>query len=624
MKLITFDCETYYSSEYSLTKMSTEDYVNDPRFELMLVGLKINDEPPQWRSGTIAQIRAWLDEVGFWDACVIAHNMFFDGLILAVHFGRLPKKMLCTLKMAQAMLKPAMRSISLDSCLKSLPLGIQKGDEVHNMLGRTRASLSKAELHRYAQYCMDDCEGEFRLFKYLAPLFPREEFDVIDLTLRMYLEPTFVLDPHLLAENLAAAQAKKQEQLSSIPAYINPKQLTSNPQFAALLQSFGIEPPRKVSPTTGLMTWAFSKNDTGWKELEEEYADDPLISSLMTARLGSKSTLEESRSQKLLDIALKYKLFRVPLRYYAAHTGRYGGMEGLNAQNLPGVTKSKMRFAIKAPKGHVVLAADLAQIEARITAWLAKQTQLVTAFRNGDDVYSQFASKIFHCEVVKDRSPEDKRKRFVGKTCILGLGFGMGATKLRSTLRKDGLKFSDVECKHMVNLYRETYSRIAQLWRDFDVVLPIMQTGKYRMGPCLIAGSAIVLPNRMTLRYTDLKYYNPVREKTGTNKLLDEYAGYGYTFGGEFRTLWGGKMTENVVQALAQIIIKKNMLAIHKTLGLRPALQQHDELDYIVPAIDAEAISESIREIMIVPPDWAPDLPLDVEINYGPSLGHCK
>lgn len=615
MRFVTLDFETYYDREYSLTKMSTEDYVNDPRFEVILVGIKINNDTPYWLSGTKARIGERLRSLELEKCAVLAHNMMFDGLILAVHFDIYPKMYLDTLCLAQAALKPYLRSISLDSCLKHLNLGIHKGTEVHNMIGRPRQSLSVQELANYGTYCTTDCEGEFRLFKYLAPQFPKMELEIIDMTLRMYLQPRLLLDANMLAMQLQEVQAKKAQTLASLPADVQSPDLMSNPKFADVLQRYGVEVPTKISPTTGAITFAFAKTDTGWKELEEEWADDPVVSAILSARVSAKSTLEESRTQRLLHIAKTYKLFRIPLRYYAAHTGRYGGMESINAQNFPRVDKSRMRFAIKAPKGHVVMAADLAQIEARINAWLSGQKDLLQAFREKRDIYAEFATRSTGVDTKKGRSKDDDKRRFGGKTCILGLGFGMSDGKLKSTLRRDGLKVELLECTKWVQTYRTVYSYIAMHWRKLDSYIPIMAVGAARVkdGPITIAKQIATLPNGMALVYNKLRQVQS-----------DKYSGWVYDFANETRTLWGGKLTENFVQALARLLIMEYMLEIKRTLGLSPCLQQHDELDYVVPEQYAEKVKKALEKIMRVPPAWAPDLPVEVEVAYGPTLGDCK
>lgn len=615
MNLITIDFETYYDAEYSLSKMSTEDYVTDPRFEIIGVGVKINDAPTKWFSGTKDQTKSWLRGMGVFDAALIAHNGKFDFLILQVHFGRLPPMMFCTMAMAQAFLRPFTHSVSLANCAEFLDLPGRKGTYVGNMMGRHRQSLSKTELAEYGDYCINDCDLEKALFDRLVPRFPRSELKVIDMTLRMYLEPKLLLDASVLAENLQNVRALKAAAMAQLPATITPDVLRSNTKFAGLLKDrYDIDVPTKVSPTTGLSTFALAKTDTGWKELEESYADDPEISAILMARLGAKSSIEETRSERLLQIANRHGALRIPLKYYAAHTGRYGGEEKINAQNLPNIRRSRMRFGIVAPPGHVVLAADLAQIEARLTAVLARATPLIEAFAQGRDVYSEFASRVFKKQVTK----ADVQQRFVGKTCILGLGFGMGEVVLRSTLRKDGLKFDLIECGRMVSTYRQTYPQIPALWKRVDALIPVLigpELSYGKEGPVTFGLSHIALPNDMLLLYSKIHY-----EAQGTMGQPQAV----YSFGHERRKVWGGKLTENIVQALARIIIMDNALTIRQQLGISPALQQHDELDYVVPEGRAEEYKEAMQKIMVIPPTWMPNLPLAVEINYGPSLGDCK
>lgn len=624
MRCGVIDFETYYDKEYSLSKMSTEDYVNDPRFEIMLVGLAWHGGEKTWFTGTKDQIGEWLDEQGVFDSFMVAHNGFFDFLILAVHFGRTPKMMCCSLKMAYVFLRPHVHSCSLENCLKELDAPVQKGTEVKNMIGRTKGSLSRAEMRRYAEYCMDDCVGTLFIFEELAPQFPKEEFRIIDMTLRMWTDPVLLLDANVLAENLAEVRAKKAQQLAQLPRTVTPDMLRSNPKFAKVLEAFDIEVPMKISKTTKQETFAFAKTDSGWKDLEEKWGDHPQVGPILAARVGAKSTIEESRSVRLLDIAKKYKRFRIPLMYYGAHTGRYGGREGINAQNFPRVDKSQMRFAVHAPRGYVVLAADLAQIEARITAWLAGCTQLVEGFRRGEDLYSKFASRTFGVPVPpgtqENRSKEDKMRRFVGKTCILGLGFGMGGLRLKVTLRKDDLKFTIQQTEGMVSLYRGEYFQIPGLWRNFDQHIHILADGggQVQIGPVTMGKGTIVLPNGMPLTYPKCRL-REIEDDNGRRRPR-----WSYMFGSEVRFMWGGTLTENVVQALARIVVMQNMVTVRRELELRPVLQQHDELDYVVRASEADDISKEIVKIMSTPPEWAPDLPVAVEVAYGKTLGDCK
>ena len=245
MNLITLDFETYYDKIYGLGRLSMEEYVTDPQFEIMMVGIKINEEPATWYSySTIPEYLALFRHLGLGQSAMLCHNTLFDGMILSVHFPSvMPVVLMDTLCMAQAILKPYHRSISLDSCLKVTGCPIRKGNAVYSMIGRTLGSLTTQELDDYGQYCITDCEGEHWLFKHLLPQIPREELEIIDMTLRMYLEPVF-----------DDTREKKRQLMNQVPPDITKTQLSSNPQFAKLLQSHGVDVPMKISPTTDKMT----------------------------------------------------------------------------------------------------------------------------------------------------------------------------------------------------------------------------------------------------------------------------------------------------------------------------------------------------------------------------------
>ena len=608
MNLITIDYETFYGPDYTLSSMTTEDYIRDPRFEVILVSVQVNKGDAQWFSGTMKQTGEWLSQFKLSQNALLAHNMSFDGLILQHHFGIIPALYLDTRLMAQAKFKPYTGSASLKACMAYAGLGLEKGDEVHNMFGRSRASLSREELEKYAGYCCNDVICTSALFSYLASDYPREELKVIDLTLRMYLEPVFELDTKVLAEHLQEVTAKKEALLQRVFSVCSQDDLMSNQKFAKLLEGYGIDPPMKTSPTSGKPTYAFAKADSAWKDFVEEHADDELVGALCAARTGVKSTLEETRTQRLLTMGNTSKLLRVPLLYYAAHTGRYGGTEKINLQNLPQPHKSRIRFALRAPAGSVVVGADLSQIEARLAAWLAGQRSLSDAFRAGIDVYSSFGTKLYGRTITK----ADKRERFLAKTAVLGLQYGMGPAKYMGTCRaQENIKVDLEEATKVVQIYRDTYSLIPDLWRKLDRMLDIMATpgGHATLGPLVFRHQKVILPNGMEIVYPNL-------ENT------DE--GYQYTFGRQIRSIWGGKLLENIVQALANLVIKANMLTIFKELGMRPALQVHDELDYIIRRDALAAFLEGARRIMTAPPSWCADAPIDVEINYGDNFGEVK
>lgn len=319
MHLITLDFETYYDKEYSLKKLTTEEYIRDSRFEVIGLAIKVGDGETQWGSGTHEQIRRWLHTFDWDNAMLLAHNCLFDAAILSWVFDVHPKALADTLSMGRA-LDGVDVGGSLAAMAKRYGLG-EKGTEILNALGKRRADFSPEELSRYGDYCINDVELTHALFERMAPAFPKGELKLIDLTLRMFTEPELELDRQGLEAHLKAVRQHKNELLIAA-GVTDKKDLMSNAKFASLLEELGVTPPKKISPTTGKETYAFAKTDPGLKALEDH--EDDRVQALVAARLGNKSTLEETRTERFIQIAERGK-FPVPIKYYAAHTGRWGG-----------------------------------------------------------------------------------------------------------------------------------------------------------------------------------------------------------------------------------------------------------------------------------------------------------
>jgi DNA polymerase I-like protein with 3'-5' exonuclease and polymerase domains len=470
MDLITIDFETYYDRDFSLSKITTEEYIRSDLFEVIGVGVKINNQETEWASGTNEQIREWLQSNFEWErGFVLAHNTLFDGAILSWRFGINPRGWLDTLCMGRAL-----HGVEVGGSLKALTerygLG-EKGTEVVNALGKRRLSFSDAELAQYGDYCINDVELTYKLFNILSKDFPKQELRVIDQTLRMFIDPVLELDGDMLQQHLISIKQMKEDLLTS--SGVDKAELMSNEKFAELLRSFGVEPPMKVSPATGKQTYAFAKSDEEFKALADY--EDVRVQTLVAARLGTKSTLEETRTQRFIDISKRGNL-PVPIRYYAAHTGRFGGDDKINMQNLPsrGNNANKLKKSIIAPDGYTIIDADSAQIEARVLAWLSEQDDLVTAFAEGKDVYKKMASAIYgkpEFEITKD-------ERFVGKTTILGAGYGMGAVKFQAQLKNMGVDVDTDEARRIIDIYRRTNDAVVRLWRQAQNALVNMSRGE--------------------------------------------------------------------------------------------------------------------------------------------------
>lgn len=316
--IITVDFETYYDKEYSLSKLTTEAYVRDDRFEVIGVGIKEDDNETIWVTGTKEEIRKHLRAYNWKENFILAHNTLFDGAILSWHFGITPKGWLDTLCMARAL-----HGVDAGGSLKALAerynIGV-KGDEVTNALGKRRVDFTVDELATYGAYCCNDVELAYTLFNIFTGGggFPPQELRVIDATLRMFIDPELELDTAKLEKHLVSVKAHKEELLEK--ANSDRTTLMSNEKFAAMLQSLNVDPPKKVSARTGKEAWAFAKTDEEFKKLADH--EDYRVQALVAARLGTKTTIEETRTQRFIDISKRGKL-PVPLKYYGARTGRW-------------------------------------------------------------------------------------------------------------------------------------------------------------------------------------------------------------------------------------------------------------------------------------------------------------
>ena len=212
----------------------------------------------------------------------------------------------------------ALHGVEVGGSLKALAeryeIG-EKGTEVLNALGKRRTQFTPEELSRYGDYCINDVNLTYKLFQLMMKKFPKQELKVIDLTLRMFIDPVLELDKDLLEEHLRETIAKKEKLLLDCAA--DRADLMSNDKFAELLKQNGVTPPTKISAATGKEAWAFAKTDEDFKALAEH--PNPVVQALVAARLGNKSTLEETRTQRFIEIASRGKL-PAPIRYYAAHT----------------------------------------------------------------------------------------------------------------------------------------------------------------------------------------------------------------------------------------------------------------------------------------------------------------
>jgi hypothetical protein len=688
--IVTLDFETYFSKEYSLTKLSTEQYVRDPRFEVIGCSVKVADRPAVWLSEE--DFRTWVKRVDWSRVAILAHNFAFDGFILSQHYGIVPGFCLDTLSMGRPI-----HGVEVGGSLKKLAAhyGVgEKGTEILNALGKRRADFTEEEWFRYGEYCRNDTELCRAIFdRMITDGFGEQLLWEIDTTVRAFVDPKFVLDEAMLTEFLEYEKQRKVDLLAKVTA--DRSVLQSNQKFATLLLEMGEDPPKKVSPKTGKEAFAFAKTDPGMKALLEHERDE--IRWLAEARIGVKSTINETRTERFLKMGAGGRPVPVMLKYHGAHTGRWSGADRVNFQNLERASKKNprkgvLRKALLAPAGQVVVASDSAQIEARVLAWASGHDKLVAAFAQGRDVYSEFASVAYGRHVDRKANPEDEGPGNVGKTCILGLGYGLGWVKLSAAMLAGPMganpvqfTYSDAEvmgvnpprpnflktlyeymdsiqpdapdtdfidknkeetdkmkralpfarsaasiptrlskkeiyihclvCKHLVDTYREVNAPIVAFWKEMDVILMAMLYGKERrFGPdgVFVTGqNRITLPSGRTLKYPELE--------------CDEG---GFSFKSRARgdgreRIYGGKLVENIIQAVARDVIAEQMLWI-RVDGYPIGTTTHDEVVAFAPEADGPNAVQRMLSRMKAPPQWARGIPLSAEGGFSRSYGLAK
>ena len=407
MNVITLDFETYYSQEYSLSKLTTEEYVRDERFQIIGCSIKVNDGAPCWFAGHFNVSSAFF-KIPWDNVAMLAHNNAFDGFILSHQFGIVPKMYLDTLSMARPWHHASVGG-SLAKLAAHYGLGT-KGTAVLDALGKRFDDFTPEELARYGEYCCNDNNLCRLIYHKLLPLTPRRELLLIDRNLRMFCDPRLMLDAEMLEKYLAEVVANKEAMLNEVALTAPQDVLMSNQKLALLLESMGVDVPMKLSPATKEMTYAFAKSDKEFVALTED--ENPLVAAIVSARLGVKSTIEETRARRYLGIARR-GTFPVALQYCGAWvTQRMSGGDKQNSQNLK--RGGTLRKCIMAPPGYMLCSPDSSNIELRVNHTIAGQLDTVQALREGRDLYCEFASMIYGRTITK----ADTAERFLGKLCI--------------------------------------------------------------------------------------------------------------------------------------------------------------------------------------------------------------
>jgi DNA polymerase family A len=609
MDILFIDFETYFSTKekYDLRSISMSEYIRHTKFKVLGLGVA---EPVGSAFLVPDRIRPWLSQIDWVGTAVCAHNVKFDGVILNWIYGVTPAAYYDTQSLARAMLGSSIDGYSLRRLAEYL--GIEpKGELATDGL----AVLSSEQEAQLAEYCKTDVRICQAIWNKLSPQFPKSQLFSMDWCARVFIEPKLALDTAGLEKAVKDEQERREQAIAATGE--SKADLASNKRFADLVAKRGFAVPTKISPRTGQSIPAFSKADEGLRDLERL---DPI---LYAGRLAAKSALLETRGTKLYEIS-KTGPWPFDVQYSGAiQTHRYSGGNGAggNPQNFPRV--GPLRACVCAPSGHSLVIGDFAQIEARLVSWLAGEPKLMAAFSEERDVYAEFASAVYQRPITK---ADDVERRF-GKEAILGLGYGMGWEKFQGRVKQVmGLEISEEQARSTVDLYRTRYFNIPRLWERAQALFPLMRDGRANAVPFApflkIGKECLVLPSGLRLLYPGLRIGS---QKFFGRAFRNEwvYDHYIKRYTSEEARLYGGKLVENICQALAGEICK---IAIQRATAARLTCvgQVHDEILVVSKVGNEVADMRALERAMEQPIPWLPTLKLKSEVNHGPNWQKAK
>jgi DNA polymerase len=598
---LVLDFETYFDKDYTLKKMSMVEYVNDPRFEILGLAYKRNDEEAGFFTSKkwLGTLRRHIKYVAP-ARTIIMHNAYFDCLVFKKLGIRFPY-VLDTRSMDYHFYARRPCKHSLDKLTKGFDLGT-KGN-TKDFMG-LHADGDPEQLKALAEYACNDAELEYKLACRLAPFIsnPKMELWLMKHTLDLFLDSPIDFDTDW-ANRLQVRMTKKRDRALGT-ANTTSIEVNSPAKLKARLEAIGIEVPMKRGKKG--MIPAFAKTDEAYEKLLQH--ENPDVRTLMQARQANKTWPTQIKKIETLKRQAQANDGKLPiyLNYYSAGTGRWGGGDGTNLQNLSIRNSDRLmnyiRSTLIAPEGHVFVVVDASQIEARGVDWISGQEDFLELWRQGEDIYKKFASDIYKCS-IKDITT---KQRSAGKTGILGAGYGMGPNKLvayaQNTFKLD-VSFDEADT--IVQAYRRTHPKVTKFWRDIENAFKFVL--KYRTAKTPAEGRLTVawVPDEDVL-YIQLPstrrlyYHHPRLRSSGDNTHISTE---------DHEKMWGGVLTENIVQAISRDILAENICVL-EAQGLHVCLHVHDEVVLCVPEEYAESVLQQTIQVFHEVPEWADGWPL--------------
>jgi DNA polymerase len=637
MTKLFLDIETY--SPEPLADCGVYKYATHPDFKILLLAYAIDGAPVEIldlsEDDPIPNdlYRLMIDK----NVLKIAHNATFERICLRRHLGLNVPNWHCTMIQCQKTCLPP----SLDQAAKVLKLKTKKMEEGKELIKlfslpkkttflnespRVRRHEAPDKWELFKEYCKRDVEVERELCKALSwyKINPTER--------QLYEVDQAINDRGIKIDRKLVDNAVKIEAICSSRQHLKASALTgldnpnSVPQLKAWLEErLGVEVP------------SLTKTDIA--EILK-MTDDPIIHETLTLRKkGSKiSNSKYSAMQMVADT--KDDRLRGLLQFYGSRTGRWTShpvqlhnlpqnkLEDLDFArnavrdddmelldlcfgNVPDVLSQLIRTALVPKKGHTFVVCDFSAIEARVIAWLAGEQWAIDVFKGHGKIYEATAAQMFRCDV--DEITRDDPRRDKGKIAVLALGFGGGIAALEAMGGKRmGLEREEMEA--LVKQWRQTNPNIVSLWREVEDAArqtllskaPINVRDKLMITTRNVSNDLIIqLPSGRQLIYREMqtglnRFGKPSLVYKGVNQTSRKW---------ESIETYGGKLVENIVQAIARDCLAEALITIEKNC-LDPVLHVHDEIVCEVPREDAQSALERILAHFKRTPSWARGLPL--------------
>jgi hypothetical protein len=589
-----FDTETYYKRGYDVKSLGVDRYVADPRFDCYLVSF--------WGpNGSWCGHPRECPWDRFHGAVWVSHNSRFDRAVffrmqalgvVSPHVA--PAEWHDTAALAVYLQAPRSLAGAAEQLLgRTLDKSVR--DEMRGVDWLSALAMLRDE--HLKTYALEDARAACDLWLAHADKWPEGERRLAWLTVEQG-EHGIQLDRERVEVGIATLHGVCQAAERALPWHGSGKP-TSAKELAIACSAIGVPPP----PST-------SEDDPACDEWEERFGGRaPWIGHIRSWRKANRvlRVLETMRDRCRPDCSLPFSL-----KYFGAiATGRWSGDAGLNLQNFnrEAIHGVDPRSCLRARPGHRLIIADLSQIEPRVLAWLAGDHDLLARVRSGENLYEAHARLTMgwtpdavrsDLQISDQRSPicdgdrallkrDHPHLYLLAKCRVIGLGYGAGAVTFRNLAKTYGLDITSAEAKTTVDDFRRANSKITALWRALEHAMRRSAGTTFFMR----------LPSGRVIRYFGVEVAGDDSLSAATER------------GGRLLPWYGGKLTENLVQATARDVFAEGILRIHEA-GIRVLWSVHDEVICEVPS-DSDVTAAVVTSLLAQTPSWMPGLPVAAE-----------